>query len=64
MTKTPGVGDQLINESGTVVEIDEDRQDGTIKPGTFPGSRAKELLDAGYRPVKDDDMIPPQTHGA
>lgn len=64
MAKNPSVGDMYINESGTVVEIAEDRQDGTVKPGTFPESRAKDLLDAGYRPVKDDDVIPPQTHGA
>ncbi|MGI8404593.1 MAG: hypothetical protein ACR2OE_07490 [Thermomicrobiales bacterium] len=63
MAKNPGVGDQLINESGTVVEIAEDQQDGTVKTGTFPESRVKELLDAGYRPVKDDDAIPAQTHG-
>lgn len=59
---TPKVGDRLMNDAGTLVEIVKDVEGDTLEPGTFPESRADELIKAGYRAVAKDDVIPKQAH--
>jgi len=64
MAKNPQVGDQLINDSGTCVTIVETPEDGLLDPGTMPEAMLAALLDAGYRRVAKDDVIPVQAHEA
>jgi len=56
----PQVGDKLINDAGTVVELANVIEGEVAQLGTFPASRVGELLAAGYRPVEPDEIIPLQ----
>ena len=53
----PKIGDQLINDAGTVVTLAEASN---IFTGEIDAARADEYLAAGYRAVKANDVIPKQ----
>jgi hypothetical protein len=62
MADTPRVGTRLINDHGTVVKIVKAVEGDEPKPGTVPADRVDDFLDAGYRVLTADDVVPPQTH--
>jgi hypothetical protein len=56
------VGSKIINSSGTCLEIVNLAEGENLKAGTLPIDWVDEWLEAGYRPVKPDEVIPLQAH--
>jgi len=60
----PAVGDKLINDAGTVVEVVNVIEGEELRPGTIPADRVAEWVAAGYEPVTEDTIIPVQANQA
>ena len=59
---TPKVGDRIINDHGTCVKIVNVIEGQEVAPGEVAADRVQDFLDAGYRLIEEDEVIPVQAH--